>query len=124
LFNELGQEIMFASTHLDYKTDSTKRLLQIKELISIFNDTESKIPVIVGGDFNTEPNSMEIHAMKEYFFDISENLGNTFPSNVPNKKIDYLFILSKFRSYKLIEGQVIPEAIASDHRPVFVDLEF
>jgi endonuclease/exonuclease/phosphatase family metal-dependent hydrolase len=63
LFNELGQEIMFASTHLDYKTDSTKRLLQVKELIS----------VIVGGDFNREPNSVEIHAMKEHFFDISEN---------------------------------------------------
>ncbi len=54
---------MFASTHLDYKTDSTKRLLQVKELIS----------VIVGGDFNREPNSVEIHAMKEHFFDISEN---------------------------------------------------
>jgi endonuclease/exonuclease/phosphatase family metal-dependent hydrolase len=116
---------MFASTHLDAKTYSTNRLLQIKELISIFNDTESKIPVIIGGDFNAVPNSVEIHSMKEHFFDISENLGNTFPSNVSNRKIDYLFILSKFRnSYKLIEGQVIPEAIASDHRPVFVNLEF
>jgi endonuclease/exonuclease/phosphatase family metal-dependent hydrolase len=115
---------MFASTHLDAKTYSTNRLLQVKKLISIFSDTESKIPVIVAGDFNTVPNSVEIHTMKEHFFDISENLGNTIPSDVPNRKIDYLFILSKFRnSYKLIEGQVIPEAIASDHRPVFVDLE-
>jgi endonuclease/exonuclease/phosphatase family metal-dependent hydrolase len=116
---------MFVSVHLDYKTSSINELVQVKELISLFNDTESKIPVIIGGDFNAVPNSVEIHAMKEHFFDISENLGNTFPSDVPNKKIDYLFILSKFRnSYKLIEGQVIPEAIASDHRPVFVDLEF
>ncbi len=115
---------MFASTHLD-AFDSKNRFLQIKELISIFNDTKSKIPVIVGGAFNAEPNSVEIHAMKQHFFDISENFGNTYPSDVPNIKIDYLFILSKFRnSYKLIEGQVIPEAIASDHRPVFVDLEF
>lgn len=97
----------------------------MKKLISIFNDTEYKIPVIVGGDFNAVPDSVEIQTMKEHFFDISEKLGNTIPSDVPNEKIDYLFILSEFRnSYKLIEGQVIPETVASDHRPVFVDLEY
>lgn len=116
---------MFASTHLDVSHDSTNRLLQVKKLISIFNETDPKIPVIIGGDFNAKPDTEEVIDMKQNLIDVSEHLGDTIPSDIPNRKIDYIFVSSKFRNhFKLIDGQVVNETIASDHRPVFANLQF
>lgn len=119
----IGHQIMFISTHLDYRSDPTNRLLEVNKLISTFKDT--KIPAIICGDFNSKPTSLEITDMKKEFIDLTEKLGNTFPSDKPDRKIDYIFLRLKFANqFKLVNSIVIPEKVASDHRPVFAQLEF
>jgi len=114
---------MFSSTHLDYRSDPTNRLLQVSHLLSVFNQT--LLPLIICGDFNSNPTSQEIIHMKTQFIDLTDNLGNTFPSDKPNTKIDYVFLKSEsINHFKLIDSIVIPESVASDHRPVFVELKY
>lgn len=44
------------------------------------------------GDFSVEPDSVHIKILKERFCDTadSNHIGNTFPSNSPDRKIDYV----------------------------------
>src|SRR5699024_10278818 len=54
---EENKYFTFASTHLDY-TNSTERQTQVKRLNELL--LGRKYPVIIGGDFNAYPDSIEI----------------------------------------------------------------
>ena len=73
------------------------------------------------GDFNVTPESRFIPPLREKMNDADELLNGelSFPSDAPEKKIDYIFAS---RDLTLTEAQIIPE-ILSDHRPVIVTAE-
>ena len=47
----------------------------------------------------------------------------TIPSDQPRVKIDWVLTL-KGQNWRVISGQVLEEKVASDHRPVLVELEW
>ena len=72
--------------------------------------------MVLMGDFNFTPNSDIIKPIKERFFDTADLFDEdklTWPSDIPNKKIDYIFTT---KNIKVISADV-PAMIASDHRP-------
>ncbi|HUS00769.1 MAG TPA: endonuclease/exonuclease/phosphatase family protein [Chitinophagaceae bacterium] len=71
------------------------------------------------GDLNAEPNSNAIAVLKRNWFLISGEQP-TFPAPVPAKCIDYIF--TNKRKVKVISKNVLDEPMASDHRPVLVEL--
>ncbi|MDD3273452.1 MAG: endonuclease/exonuclease/phosphatase family protein [Bacteroidales bacterium] len=80
-----------------------------------------KKPFIVGGDFNALPASAELELLKSEFTLLSDGKTYTFPANFPDRCIDYIFISNRFaKRFNVISSSVIPEALASDHRPVMV----
>lgn len=80
-------------------------------------------PIIVGGDFNAEPQSKTIKIINEVFTTLSNDSIATFPANEPQICIDYIFIKNRENfTYKVLYSNVIPESIASDHRPIIVDI--
>ncbi len=78
--------------------------------------------VFLAGDLNASPESEAINALNKYWINLSGKQP-TFPSTKPNHCIDYVWGINCCDfSYNTMKQEVVPEEIASDHRPVFVDI--
>ena len=80
-------------------------------------------PIVLMGDFNVTPDRPEIQAISSLLNDTAyliEGSDCTWPSNAPDRKIDYVFTSTDLEAVSCR----IPERVVSDHRPVVVDLSF
>ena len=117
-----GDTIAFVGTHLDHLKDNTDRLAQVKKINEVFKG--SKYPTILAGDLNDVPKSEAINILEEVWM-VSYNKQKpepTFPSNKPNKKIDYVMFLPT-NKWKVIDTEVICDTVASDHCAYLVTLQ-
>lgn len=113
-----GDTIIVASTHLDY-ISSESRDKQLKVITRILE--EKRFPVILGGDFNTKPNSDEIKKYFKAWRSLSDDAMLTSPSKHPQNKIDYLFGYPK-NSWRLLSSKV-ENVLLSDHLPILSEVE-
>lgn len=76
-------------------------------------------PVLLGGDFNTRPESSEISLVTDYLQDsFQANSGecvHTFPSDQPRARIDYIFLNNR---WELNYYNIVADTQASDHLPL------
>ncbi len=113
--------INFFTVHLGLTTQ--ERLNQLQEVMKIINNTEG--PIILTGDFNAEPDTQEINMVKKTLMDAREiaetttGSAETWPSNNPEIRIDYIFISKHFavKNYKTVR------TLSSDHLPVIAKLQ-
>jgi len=81
-------------------------------------------PVILAGDFNTPPAGMVYAELRrklsDSFVDAGWGWGFTFPSRLPQLRIDYIFHSPSLRTIRCEVGS----AAGSDHRPVFAVLDY
>lgn len=118
----------FINTHLDHWGEGARLLgsLQIMRFIQ-----EKKHRVILTGDFNAEPNSIEVKAITENekysLLDCTAELGKTFHNftDTPLSKIDYIFTSFNCDISKSIvyHDEPINGVYLSDHRPVGAIIE-
>lgn len=90
---------------------------------------EQKKPVFLCGDFNAQSDEESILELQENWTILSGN-NNTFPANAPKIRIDYICAADpngKISHEKWLEAvknsDVVSETVASDHRPVVVDVD-
>lgn len=93
------------------------RSLQIKELIELVNSLKKK--VVLMGDFNCEPSSIEMRYLLEQTKLKISNDFPTFPQWEPNKKLDYILV---DKSVEIISSEVL-QLPYSDHLPILVELK-
>jgi endonuclease/exonuclease/phosphatase family metal-dependent hydrolase len=116
-----GEQVVFASTHLDFTKEPSDRVEQAKVIVQAFVD--ERRPMVLAGDFNCEPGSPPMEILAPHFMDATAaNSEKTCPSVNPRVKIDHVLVRPSDR-WKVVEVRVIPEEVASDHRPVLVKLE-
>ena len=117
-----GDTISFICTHLDYKPNSLERIEQVNKINELF--ANSKFPTILAGDFNDIPNSDAINILEKYWQSTYDKLNQefTFPSNMPNRKIDYVMFIPKVK-WELIDKKVICDLVATDHCGFSVSLK-
>ncbi len=117
-----GDTISFISTHLNHLQAGIDRRAQAARINEIFSS--NRYPTILAGDLNDVIGSPTIN-MIETKWTLAcdrENPQPTFPSNQPDRKIDYVaYYPPKF--WKIIEHAVIQDSIASDHCAYSVILE-
>ncbi len=83
---------------------------------------DAQKPIFLAGDINDTPGSRTLELLSENWVQLSGN-EFTFPSDAPEKCIDYVFGLRHDDfSYEIIRQAVVNEPVASDHLPVFVDI--
>lgn len=109
------------NTHLElnYKL----RLKQAESfIVPLVNASDE--PGVLCGDLNESPPCPAVQCLRNYFRDSFDvNSGSciyTFPADVPNDRIDYIFLNAACRAvdYKITPTQ------ASDHLPVLAVVEF
>lgn len=103
------------STHLGLNHND--RAEQIAELTKIA--TQSPDPLILMGDFNCKPE--ELAPLLQILTDTGALFGapNTYPTNNPEHRIDYILI-----SHQIIPTNLyIPQIDASDHLPLIANLQ-
>lgn len=116
-----GTEIIFASTHLDYKANSPSRILQLKKIIEI--SKEEAVPMIIAGDFNDSPGSETINLLDNSFTLSCRSCPPTIPVNQPTRAIDFIAFRHPENKFKAKSHQVIDETYASDHLPIVAQIE-
>ena len=126
------------NTHLDHMGEMarTNGILLIMQKMKMLNKTN--LPVIFMGDFNSEPGTERIKALKNEMLDtrdisIQKPFGpngtfNGFKHNeAVTKMIDYIFI-SKNSPFVVQKYAVLSDSkdlkYPSDHLPVYVDLKY
>lgn len=118
-----GGVIRVVNTHLDATGSDAYRVQQARTLLRVANAQRDSGFTILGGDFNSEPNSpvakmLEQSGWKDLFAVCGTGASFSFPADNPTKRIDYLFAANSDVCGK---GSVL-DTQASDHRPVLFEL--
>lgn len=110
----------FVGTHLDATRDDTARRQQAARLVELF--AKDNVPTILVGDLNSRPETPAMKTLFAAFTDASAATpAFTIPSKKPTGRIDYV-LLHPAGVWQTKSSRVIPEEVASDHRPVLVEL--
>lgn len=111
------------NTHLDHLRDDRDRIAQVTEINGRFRPVapDEDRPVILTGDLNDVPGSRAITLLEDAGW-TNTGVKMTFPSDAPNRSIDYVMVRPASR-FRVIDHRVLDEQIASDHRALVVDLE-
>jgi endonuclease/exonuclease/phosphatase family metal-dependent hydrolase len=104
-------------THLDTEQESRERAIPI--ILEAVKNTQK--PLILAGDMNAEYRSPELAALGEKFTLLSGYSKGTFPADKPNQCIDFIYGYNS-ASYAVLTQSVLNEPVASDHRPLYVEL--
>jgi endonuclease/exonuclease/phosphatase family metal-dependent hydrolase len=117
-------DLLFVATHLHHMGEE-HRLKQAEELNRILAPHISKKQpaVVLLGDLNATPDSKVMTQMREQWDDVTADAGHSFPADKPDRKIDYV-LLPKGHEWKVASAKVLEEPVASDHRPVVVELRW
>jgi len=116
-----GYSIFFIATHLDHTRDPADRITQAIQVNSILQDISQ--PAILAGDLNATPESVPIDILLDKWTPTWGVIPDpTFPSDVPEQKIDYIMVHPASR-WQVVDRHVVDERVASDHRPYMVTLE-
>lgn len=114
-----GREIAVLNTHLDHRGNE-ERAYSIDQIQHEILPRYAAYPVVFAGDFNETPGG-DVHARMTALLDDAweqsgDGPGYTFPSDVPDRRIDYVF-----HSRELVPRRArVPQTPASDHLPVVV----
>ena len=111
--------LTLAVTHLDENSDaSAVRMEQVRALL---DELGSVTPAVIACDCNAKPDAPELKLITDSGFgDLGLQSGgpdNTFPSDAPVERIDYIFGTGVIAS----RGRIVPST-ASDHRAVTVTI--
>lgn len=108
-----GKKLRIVSTHLEYAT-AQARLKQAETIHELLKNRTG--PVVLGGDFNDVRASATLQVFAAPWTNVEKNGSPaTSPADHPKQEIDFLMV----RDWEVSTAcEVIPEAVASDHRPV------
>jgi len=119
-----GEPLVFYATHFDYHPSDEERMASVTMLKEKM-EPHAGLPIIVAGDLNDTPDSRVLAAATAFLVDTCEDDSGTvptYPADVPDKRIDYI-LTNGHPSLRYVEFRVLPESVASDHRPILAVFE-
>ena len=112
-------DYIYCCTHMSLTEEDRMKSL---ELVKAFTSSSTK-PLFLAGDMNAEPESGFIKELQKDFQILSNPKQHTFPAPDPKETIDYIATLKQnAKGFTVISAKVINEPMASDHRPILVEL--
>ncbi|MCI2229134.1 endonuclease/exonuclease/phosphatase family protein [Polaribacter sp. MSW13] len=122
------QEVVLINIHLE-AFDTATRANQFQEVLNLFNKYKDNYPTILLGDFNSSARNKEAIVQKMFAMsDVGsaafnkENPANTFNTENPFERIDYIFYTKN--SIQYVSGKVLNQfKQASDHLPILMEFK-
>ena len=121
------EDYYFCSLHLSL--DSASRVDACRKIAKYARKKSDGKLFFIAGDFNLGPRSLEMKVLSEDFATLSAFEVKTFPSDNPDRTLDYIMVYRGGAGKKLLRklekgsmgvaSWVQPEKVASDHRPIF-----
>jgi endonuclease/exonuclease/phosphatase family metal-dependent hydrolase len=115
------QSILFLATHFDHRRPDTERRASAKFINGMVGQ-QKNTPAILAGDLNDVPGSPTLKEIGKLWLRTNSEITPTVPVTKPVRQIDYILVRPKDR-WKVVETQVLDEAVASDHRAIFAVIE-
>ena len=113
------EDYFFACTHLSLTEED--RLASL-EIIKRSVGTSQK-PFFLAGDLNDTPDSKFIKALQQDFQILTNLKSPTYPAPEPTETIDYIAAWKQNTDgFAALSAKVVEEPLASDHRPICVNL--
>ncbi len=117
--SEAIPDVLLVGAHLYHRGEDV-RFPEAERLLEILKEEAGTTAILVG-DLNAEPGSRTMDLVLRNWEDTSPPDALTYPAGNPIKKIDYI-LLPQGHPWRIGAAAVIDEKLASDHRPVIVDL--
>ena len=123
--NQINQPLVVINVHTEAFHQET-RIEQIKKIVHLYKTYSKEYPTILVGDFNSDINyenagiNLLLNLPKTgcAAFQVNNRI-NTFDTENPFERLDYIFYNTDFIEY--IDGEVLLEfKQASDHRPLLM----
>jgi endonuclease/exonuclease/phosphatase family metal-dependent hydrolase len=121
--------LLVMNTHLDPSRDDGYRRQEVRTILRLADSarasgaagTQSAVRLLVGGDFNSTPESavqdtLRRGGLRDAWAECGRGDGLTYPADSAVKRIDYLFLTGA----ATCAGATVPRSDASDHRPLLV----
>jgi endonuclease/exonuclease/phosphatase family metal-dependent hydrolase len=115
------QPFYFLYTHFDHRPKEDSRLASAK-FINKWVKEHGDTPMILAGDFNSVPDSETQKELLKTWTRTNKEPLPTVPVEKPSHQIDYIFVKPANR-FRIIKTEVLPEAVASDHRAIWAEVE-
>jgi endonuclease/exonuclease/phosphatase family metal-dependent hydrolase len=117
LFVRIG-DLLVVGTHLDHNSDGT--FVRQDQVRTILREVGDATAVVVVGDLNAEPSSIEIQLFDQAgFSDLGQQAGPTTTGEEPAKRIDYVW----GRGVVGAQAHTTAESnLSSDHRGLIVNI--
>lgn len=117
-----GRPLRFISTHFQHNVPED-RVEEAKAVNALFAGPADKLRTILAGDFNAKPEEEPIAILEQKWTHAMDAArAPSAPSVNPKARIDYIFFRSA-ADFGTASSEVLPEQMASDHRPVLAVLE-
>lgn len=118
-----GPLLQFTSTHLDQGRDEGNRLAQVSHLNAL--PVREGAQDILAGDMNSRPDTEVMKVLETQWTNATTADPSLSPAaeGRPRFRGDYILVRPT-HCWRVIESKVLDDRIASDHRPVFVVLEW
>ena len=113
VIKEKDKRICILVTHFGLAVSERKNA--VEKLCEIIDNTD--LPLILMGDFNTEPDDEILSPLFQRLKSVDSS-ENTFPSDLPQIKIDYIF----YRGLECTQSETVNE-IYADHLPITAEFE-
>jgi endonuclease/exonuclease/phosphatase family metal-dependent hydrolase len=117
-----GGALTVLNTHLDASGNDVWRMQEIEGVLRVANTIRgSGMPLLLGGDFNSRPESpihgsLRTAGFRDAWPECGTGDAMTFPAASPNRRIDYLYLTGATRC---LDARVLPGE-ASDHRALLI----
>lgn len=117
-----GRHVLVASVHLSLRAE--QRVEHVRTVLTELAEESAGQPLVVGGDLNEDRGGTARGTLAAHLQEVSADRA-TFPARRPHRGIDAIFASGHLSvtpgEPALLDG--MPLARASDHLPVWVDLE-
>lgn len=113
---DVGSKLQVLVTHFGLNPDEQENAVTAV-IQNIINEK-----VVLMGDFNVTPDNTVLLPIQKLLYDTAECFAEekfSFPSDHPDRKIDYLFVSKDIR----VKKADIPPVVLSDHRPYVAEIK-
>jgi endonuclease/exonuclease/phosphatase family metal-dependent hydrolase len=115
--------VTIANVHLGLS--GIERKIQLRRLLGhpLLTHHMREAPIVVGGDFNDVWGNLGKRVLQPYGFASAGRKIRTFPSRVPMRSLDHIFVRGSLAAVRAYAGHTKLAKKASDHLPLIADLE-